>query len=161
MDSEIEETPLLCLFAPRTVNYEAGKGASKARSLWRLEPLRIRWDQTRNTHIRILNNVRKRKSQERKYHQTLTLISLRNTRTSCLICVGCLHVEQKNWLFMYECHSNCTVGFVQTSPPSALNCHYQLVGRVIHKVRFCLPSLSIYFYLCVYHPPFPSSLSFL
>lgn len=32
----------LCLCALRIVNYEAGKGASKARSLWRLEPLRIR-----------------------------------------------------------------------------------------------------------------------
>ncbi|KAI3364144.1 hypothetical protein L3Q82_010961 [Scortum barcoo] len=33
----------------RTVNYEAGKGASKARSLWRLEPLRISWS---GSHIR-------------------------------------------------------------------------------------------------------------
>uniref|UniRef100_A0A3B5AHK0 Ryanodine receptor 3 n=1 Tax=Stegastes partitus TaxID=144197 RepID=A0A3B5AHK0_9TELE len=31
------------------VNYEAGKGASKARSLWRLEPLRISWS---GSHIR-------------------------------------------------------------------------------------------------------------
>lgn len=30
------------LFVFRIVNYEAGKGASRARSLWRLEPLRIR-----------------------------------------------------------------------------------------------------------------------
>lgn len=30
----------------RVVNYETGKGGSKARSLWRLEPLRIRWNQT-------------------------------------------------------------------------------------------------------------------
>ncbi|KAM8832098.1 ryanodine receptor 3 isoform 4-T4 [Spinachia spinachia] len=33
----------------RIVNYEAGKGASKARSLWRLEPLRISWS---GSHIR-------------------------------------------------------------------------------------------------------------
>ncbi|XP_029705798.1 ryanodine receptor 3 isoform X15 [Takifugu rubripes] len=33
----------------RIVNYEAGKGASKARSLWRLEPLRISWS---SSHIR-------------------------------------------------------------------------------------------------------------
>uniref|UniRef100_A0A3Q3WQW7 Uncharacterized protein n=2 Tax=Mola mola TaxID=94237 RepID=A0A3Q3WQW7_MOLML len=33
----------------RVVNYEAGKGASKARSLWRLEPLRISWS---SSHIR-------------------------------------------------------------------------------------------------------------
>ncbi|XP_077442696.1 ryanodine receptor 3 [Stigmatopora argus] len=33
----------------RLVNYEAGKGASKARSLWRLEPLRISWS---GSHIR-------------------------------------------------------------------------------------------------------------
>ncbi|XP_034018696.1 LOW QUALITY PROTEIN: ryanodine receptor 3-like [Thalassophryne amazonica] len=33
----------------RTVNYEAGKGASRARSLWRLEPLRISWS---GSHIR-------------------------------------------------------------------------------------------------------------
>uniref|UniRef100_A0A672FJE4 Ryanodine receptor 3 n=1 Tax=Salarias fasciatus TaxID=181472 RepID=A0A672FJE4_SALFA len=33
----------------RRVNYEAGKGASKARSLWRLEPLRISWS---GSHIR-------------------------------------------------------------------------------------------------------------
>uniref|UniRef100_A0A8C4NNS5 Ryanodine receptor 3 n=1 Tax=Dicentrarchus labrax TaxID=13489 RepID=A0A8C4NNS5_DICLA len=31
------------------INYEAGKGASKARSLWRLEPLRISWS---GSHIR-------------------------------------------------------------------------------------------------------------
>ncbi|CAL8317339.1 unnamed protein product [Merluccius merluccius] len=31
------------------VNYEAGKGASKARSLWRIEPLRISWS---GSHIR-------------------------------------------------------------------------------------------------------------
>uniref|UniRef100_A0AAQ4NQS2 Ryanodine receptor 3 n=1 Tax=Gasterosteus aculeatus aculeatus TaxID=481459 RepID=A0AAQ4NQS2_GASAC len=41
--------PLLCLCALRIVNYEAGKGASKARSLWRLEPLRISWS---GSHIR-------------------------------------------------------------------------------------------------------------
>lgn len=28
---------------PRIVNYETGKAGAKARSLWRLEPLRIRW----------------------------------------------------------------------------------------------------------------------
>ncbi|XP_033931816.1 ryanodine receptor 3 [Pseudochaenichthys georgianus] len=33
----------------RIVNYEAGKGASRARSLWRLEPLRISWS---GSHIR-------------------------------------------------------------------------------------------------------------
>ncbi|XP_033847359.1 ryanodine receptor 3 [Periophthalmus magnuspinnatus] len=33
----------------RIVNYEAGKGASRARSLWRLEPLRISWC---GSHIR-------------------------------------------------------------------------------------------------------------
>uniref|UniRef100_A0A3Q1KBE6 Uncharacterized protein n=1 Tax=Anabas testudineus TaxID=64144 RepID=A0A3Q1KBE6_ANATE len=33
----------------RIVNYEAGKGASKARSLWRMEPLRISWS---GSHIR-------------------------------------------------------------------------------------------------------------
>ncbi|XP_051500982.1 ryanodine receptor 3 [Myxocyprinus asiaticus] len=33
----------------RVVNYEAGKGGSKARSLWRLEPLRISWS---GSHIR-------------------------------------------------------------------------------------------------------------
>ncbi|XP_061609074.1 ryanodine receptor 3 isoform X2 [Phyllopteryx taeniolatus] len=33
----------------RIVNYEAGKGVSKARSLWRLEPLRISWS---GSHIR-------------------------------------------------------------------------------------------------------------
>uniref|UniRef100_A0AAR2LK81 Ryanodine receptor 3 n=1 Tax=Pygocentrus nattereri TaxID=42514 RepID=A0AAR2LK81_PYGNA len=33
----------------RLVNYEAGKGVSKARSLWRLEPLRISWS---GSHIR-------------------------------------------------------------------------------------------------------------
>ncbi|XP_056284489.1 ryanodine receptor 3 [Pseudoliparis swirei] len=33
----------------RIVNYETGKGASKARSLWRLEPLRISWS---GSHIR-------------------------------------------------------------------------------------------------------------
>uniref|UniRef100_A0A669DWH7 Ryanodine receptor 3 n=1 Tax=Oreochromis niloticus TaxID=8128 RepID=A0A669DWH7_ORENI len=33
----------------RIVNYEAGKGASKARSLWRVEPLRISWS---GSHIR-------------------------------------------------------------------------------------------------------------
>ncbi|XP_017267342.1 ryanodine receptor 3 isoform X1 [Kryptolebias marmoratus] len=33
----------------RIVNYEAGKGASKARSLWRLEPLRVSWS---GSHIR-------------------------------------------------------------------------------------------------------------
>uniref|UniRef100_A0A3Q3KQK1 Ryanodine receptor 3 n=1 Tax=Mastacembelus armatus TaxID=205130 RepID=A0A3Q3KQK1_9TELE len=33
----------------RIVNYEAGKGGSKARSLWRLEPLRISWS---GSHIR-------------------------------------------------------------------------------------------------------------
>uniref|UniRef100_A0A665TSU5 Ryanodine receptor 3 n=1 Tax=Echeneis naucrates TaxID=173247 RepID=A0A665TSU5_ECHNA len=33
----------------RVVNYEAGKGASRARSLWRLEPLRISWS---GSHIR-------------------------------------------------------------------------------------------------------------
>ncbi|XP_067337181.1 ryanodine receptor 3 isoform X3 [Channa argus] len=33
----------------RSVNYEAGKGASRARSLWRLEPLRISWS---GSHIR-------------------------------------------------------------------------------------------------------------
>lgn len=33
---------LTSLCTRRIVNYEAGKGASKARSLWRLEPLRIR-----------------------------------------------------------------------------------------------------------------------
>ncbi|KAM6965090.1 ryanodine receptor 3 [Aplochiton taeniatus] len=35
--------------AQRIVNYEAGKGASRARSLWRLEPLRISWS---GSHIR-------------------------------------------------------------------------------------------------------------
>uniref|UniRef100_A0A3Q4GGY2 Ryanodine receptor 3 n=1 Tax=Neolamprologus brichardi TaxID=32507 RepID=A0A3Q4GGY2_NEOBR len=33
----------------RIVNYEAGKGASRARSLWRVEPLRISWS---GSHIR-------------------------------------------------------------------------------------------------------------
>ncbi|KAK1889355.1 Ryanodine receptor 3, partial [Dissostichus eleginoides] len=33
----------------KIVNYEAGKGASRARSLWRLEPLRISWS---GSHIR-------------------------------------------------------------------------------------------------------------
>ncbi|XP_009293050.2 ryanodine receptor 3 isoform X4 [Danio rerio] len=33
----------------RVVNYEAGKGGSKARSLWRLEPLRISWS---GSHMR-------------------------------------------------------------------------------------------------------------
>ncbi|XP_066532570.1 ryanodine receptor 3 [Hoplias malabaricus] len=33
----------------RVVNYEAGKGGSRARSLWRLEPLRISWS---GSHIR-------------------------------------------------------------------------------------------------------------
>ncbi|XP_059897680.1 ryanodine receptor 3 isoform X2 [Gadus macrocephalus] len=33
----------------RIVNYEAGKGASRARSLWRIEPLRISWS---GSHIR-------------------------------------------------------------------------------------------------------------
>ncbi|KAM7367675.1 hypothetical protein PAMP_013959 [Pampus punctatissimus] len=33
----------------RIVNYEAGKGASRARSLWRVEPLRISWS---SSHIR-------------------------------------------------------------------------------------------------------------
>ncbi|XP_020570403.2 ryanodine receptor 3 isoform X4 [Oryzias latipes] len=33
----------------RIVNYEAGKGASRARSLWRLEPLRVSWS---GSHIR-------------------------------------------------------------------------------------------------------------
>uniref|UniRef100_A0A673ZPK3 Ryanodine receptor 3 n=1 Tax=Salmo trutta TaxID=8032 RepID=A0A673ZPK3_SALTR len=42
-------TPLLPLFVPRIVNYEMGKGASRARSLWRLEPLRIGWS---GSHIR-------------------------------------------------------------------------------------------------------------
>lgn len=32
-----------CLASPRIVNYETGKAGAKARSLWRLEPLRIRW----------------------------------------------------------------------------------------------------------------------
>uniref|UniRef100_A0A8C3B4F7 Ryanodine receptor 3 n=1 Tax=Cyclopterus lumpus TaxID=8103 RepID=A0A8C3B4F7_CYCLU len=41
--------PRVCLCALRIVNYEAGKGASKARSLWRLEPLRISWS---GSHIR-------------------------------------------------------------------------------------------------------------
>lgn len=31
------------LASPRIVNYETGKAGAKARSLWRLEPLRIRW----------------------------------------------------------------------------------------------------------------------
>lgn len=49
MENGPNEHPLVWILncAPlctlRIVNYEAGKGASKARSLWRLEPLRIRW----------------------------------------------------------------------------------------------------------------------
>ncbi len=47
LEDRNNRNPHLCLCALRIVNYEAGKGASKARSLWRLEPLRIRWDKTR------------------------------------------------------------------------------------------------------------------
>ncbi|KAJ3606334.1 hypothetical protein NHX12_025855, partial [Muraenolepis orangiensis] len=41
----------------RIVNYEAGKGASKARSLWRIEPLRISWS---GSHIRFGQSFRLR-----------------------------------------------------------------------------------------------------
>lgn len=34
---------MLLWHPPRIVNYETGKAGAKARSLWRLEPLRIRW----------------------------------------------------------------------------------------------------------------------
>uniref|UniRef100_A0A8C9X603 Ryanodine receptor 3 n=1 Tax=Sander lucioperca TaxID=283035 RepID=A0A8C9X603_SANLU len=44
----ITTSPLVS-FCLRIVNYEAGKGASRARSLWRLEPLRISWS---GSHIR-------------------------------------------------------------------------------------------------------------